>query len=102
MNIIKRALKHPIDIYHYFIGNLRYYFYTHNFKLLIRRHILEQIRYREQIINIECKNNGACIHCGCNLPELMFANKACGGNCYLPMMGRRQWNRYESLNLIVI
>ena len=90
--MIKREEITLKNIYAFFQGYLRWFIWiTPIFKrYLMRKHIREQITYRMNSINKECYQNGSCIHCGCEIPQLLMANKTCGGNCY-PVMEKKHW-----------
>lgn len=84
------------DIVDFFRGNLRYQaYYSKYFKWLIRTHILEQIDHRIVVMDRDCYNNGSCKVCGCNTTHLQMANKACEGDCYLPLMKRKEWRKFR-------
>ena len=76
----------------YFVGKMRYRAYNSRFyKLLVKKHIREQIAFRIKTMNKECYNRGSCIKCGCVTPALQMANKQCEGLCYPIMKTKRQW-----------
>lgn len=80
-------------------GNLRYriYYSTNPFiRSLMRKHIREQIEARIRSMNMECYNKGYCIVCGCKTTALQMAHKACDGDCYPPMVGRKTWKFIKS------
>lgn len=52
-------------------------------------------------MNRECYNRGSCIKCGCEVPALQMANKACDNNCYPPMMNKSQWDQFYVRNSTV-
>lgn len=86
------------DVIDYFRGNLRYScYYSKHFKWLIRTHIHEQIDYRIKVMDEKCYNDGQCKICGCATTNLQMANKACEGNCYLPMQSKKEWRFIKSL-----
>ena len=91
--MIKREEITLKNIYAFFQGYLRWFIWiTPIFKrYLMRKHIREQITYRMNSINKECYQNGSCIHCGCEIPQLLMANKTCGGNCYPVMACKKHW-----------
>ena len=79
--------KHKLlDVWSYFLGNLRF-----KYPWIMRKHIKQQIHFRITSIKKECIGNGACIECGCNIPELVYANKHCEGFCYPTMLNKIQW-----------
>ena len=81
------------NVYAFFQGYLRWFIWVSPLlrKKLMRKHIREQITYRMNSINRECYQNGSCIHCGCEIPQLLMANKTCGGNCYPVMVDKKNW-----------
>lgn len=102
------------DIWHYFVGHYRYFFYYGGYfsrkvrcisylrKKMIRNHIKEQIIFRIKVMNPECYNQGNCIHCGCHTTSLQMANKVCEGNCYPELMSKTDWNNYKLENNVEI
>lgn len=87
------------NVYSYFLGWYRYQLYYRFGKKLIRNHILEQIEYRIKVMNEECFNSGSCVECGCSTTALQMCNKSCDGNCYGPMLPRREWQKFKLKNL---
>lgn len=88
------------NIYYYLQGNYRLGVYYSQFDMLLPKHIREQISYRLNSMNTECKESGSCIKCGCSTPGLQMCNRACEGNCYPKMLDRRTWNRLmKQLNI---
>lgn len=86
------------DVIDYFRGNYRYaIYYSKHFKWLMRPHIKEQIDYRIVVMDSECYNNGSCKICGCATTNLQMANKACEGDCYLPLLDRKNWRFFYAL-----
>lgn len=90
-----------IDMWYYIQGNYRYRLYYVKpknewvKKLLLRQHIEEQIRFRIEVMNEECYNNGCCIKCGCETTMLQMADKPCDAYCYPKMMDRKTWDRFR-------
>jgi hypothetical protein len=80
------------NAYAYFQGNLRYFAYTFFSKSLLPKHIRQQIETRFFRADIECITNEVCLQCGCDMPQLLFANKSCGGNCYPKIVDKKEWN----------
>lgn len=105
---IKRIIKGQnklIDIWHYFVGNYRYKLYYKEYNYLthtvgrhdlMRQHIWEQIKYRIEVMDKECYNNGQCKICECETTQLQMANKRCDGICYPTMMNKENWERYKA------
>ena len=81
------------DVWAYMQGNCRsYLYYSKYFGWLLPKHIREQIDYRINAIkDTPCWDRGSCVKCGCMVPQLQMANKACLGKCYPKMMGRYMW-----------
>ena len=62
----------------------------------------EQFEWRLTVMNPKCRENGACIVCGCETPQLQMAGEACEGKCYPDMMDKKSWEEYKKENQIVI
>lgn len=58
------------------------------------KHIEEQVEWRRKVSNPKCIENDECI-CSCTWSELIYADKACDGKCYPPMMPRVYWKKYK-------
>lgn len=84
------------NIIAFIVGNIRYRLYYSKFLFLIRRHILEQIRFRIKVMDRECYVRGSCVMCGCTTTALQMANKMCDKPCYPPMMKKKIWNKFYS------
>lgn len=100
LNYLKdsESLKEKIKlVYNYLLANYRYKLYDSKFKFLIRQHIKEQYLYRLSITNKPCLYNGACVKCGCKIPQLQFSNLACEGYCYSEMLSKKRWEAYKEL-----
>jgi hypothetical protein len=83
--------KHKLlDIWSYFLGEYRFYF-----QKLTRKFIREQISFRIKSIKMECVMNGSCLECGCDIPQLAYCNRPCEGNCYPPMMNKKDWKFWK-------
>lgn len=110
---IKMLKKRPlIDVWHYFIGNYRYWLYYKKFKIdyqgyrtnevyrhsLMRQHIFEQIAWRIKVMDQECYEMGQCKMCGCATTALQMANKACDKPCYPLMMSKKEWEIFKKGN----
>lgn len=99
-----------IDIWHYIIGNYRYWLYYNSIVSilceadihLIRVHIRQQIDWRISMMNKECYNEGSCIKCGCSTTQLQMCNKACDGKCYPKMLSRKHWNIFKTGKDVII
>lgn len=84
------------DVLYYLQGHIRYRIYYSRFKrLLIRKHIRDQIDYRLEVMNPECYDKGSCIECGCTTTQLQMCNKACEGRCYPILFDKVNWNKYK-------
>ena len=112
----------PANIIHYIVGNIRYFFFKRKVKNLDlsfiendmdwedshentkASHTQEQFLYRIYLVKTQspkCLSQGACIICGCDTPELFFANKTCDGKCYPEMMkDKEEWEFYKKHNEI--
>lgn len=80
----------------YVQGNLRYLMEEYGPEFLkMDKHIREQVMFRKDIANPECIKNGECTKCGCDIPQLFYADKQCGGKCYPLMMGDQDWKMFQ-------
>jgi hypothetical protein len=59
----------------------------------LEQHVKEQILYREE--NSQCNLLDACKSCGCKIPELFYAKKACNEGCYPELMDKQSWEYYK-------
>lgn len=98
IELLKRLIKEPKVMWHYFVGNYRMFMYK-NASFLIRKHIKEQYKWRLTLMNPYCYNNGECVICGCKTPNLQFASKACEGDCYSDMVSKKLWKRIKNAKL---
>lgn len=102
--VINHLKNNPIDAWYYIQGNFRLWAYnSKNFKWLLRGHIIEQFEWRRDVKAHKCYMNGSCVCCGCDTPELFFANKECSVDktqhckdrgltkCYPKMMSDDKW-----------
>lgn len=114
----------PKNIFEYILGNIRYQWFkfkTRNFNfanfVTIEEnwesvldnnklsHTQEQFLYRVYQVgekSPECLTNKECKVCGCEIPELFFANKGCGNfqPCYGPMLSKEDWENFKTSNNI--
>ena len=89
------------NIYYFIQGKLREKFYYHpKLVLLLPLHIFEQISYRIFVMDKECWKRGSCKICGCQVPSLQMANKACPKPCYPKMMNKRDWATHKYFHRI--
>jgi len=86
------------DVWHYIVGNVRYRLFYSKFKILIPKHIREQIEYRINSMNPECYYQGSCIMCGCKTTALQMANKMCDNPCYPKMLNREVWTFWKVMD----
>lgn len=92
---MKREIKLN-DILCYLQGNIRYFFYYNKvLRKLIPLHVREQIDMRIKVSNPACIDRGTCIKCGCMVTQLQMCNNSCEGNCYPPMMNKKDWKLYK-------
>jgi hypothetical protein len=92
--MIKISKINPINIWAFISGYFRYhlhYRFPLFYKLLVRKHIREQIEYRINSVYGECYEKGYCIHCGCSVTALQHASKTCDGLCYPEMIEKKRW-----------
>lgn len=106
--IYNHLRKSPADAWYYVQGETRLYIYR-RWPELLRQHIREQYEWRKKAANL-CYSMGECQCCGCTTPNLFFANKGCsiakklwthcellGEPCYPPMMNRRDWIVFKTM-----
>lgn len=66
------------------------------------QHIFEQVEWRkEQVMekSPECMFNAECKVCGCKIPDLFYADKACSNvenPCYPTLMSKDKWINYKN------
>lgn len=92
------------NIWAYFQGNTRFYLNEicpSVYNIVVRKHIREQISARLICMNKYCRIEGYCIHCGCETPNLQYANKTCDGNCYPEMLSKKQWYVMKQVGNVV-
>lgn len=77
-------VKKLIDITQYLAANI-----LMEFRFLLPSHIQEQVIYRRRAASA-CYNNGACINCGCKMPEYLYRPIGCEHNCFFRF--RTKWN----------
>ena len=65
----------------------------------LEEHIQEQIVWREKLALPECIKNKQC-YCGCDMPDMLYADKTCERNCYPEMMNKETWENYKKQNNI--
>jgi len=82
------------EVYYYLQGSYRLWA-LHNKPYLIRKHIKEQIEWRQEIMKEECLKSGACVKCTCTTPDLQGANKPCDNYCCMRMKSRDEWKRFK-------
>lgn len=75
-------------------GYYRYYMYIWFKTKLLREHIVSQYRTRLNSVDKKCLADGQCKLCGCAVPQLLWADKACDKPCYPPMMDKITWNKF--------
>lgn len=93
------------NVWAYCQGNYRYilhYYCTWAYKILVRKHIREQIDARIASMDKQCLTQGFCKECGCNTTNLQHANKPCDGGCYPKMLNRKEWNKVKNGDYITI
>lgn len=88
--LLLRSKHKLLDIWSFFLGNYRF-----GFPKLVRKHIKEQISFRIKCMKKECIMNGSCLECGCDIPQLAYCDKACEGDCYPPMMNKKEWYNWK-------
>ena len=94
--LLKQIQKDPKLVYHYLLGNYRYYCINSIIlHYLVRTHIKEQYQFRLNKMRKICYINGSCVECGCQTPKLQMADKSCEGKCYPAMMSKKEWINYN-------
>jgi hypothetical protein len=100
---IWKGQRPKIDMWHYIVGNYRYFFYYGGTlsrksgiiswlrKQVLREYIKEQIAFRIHVMKQECYDNGECIMCGCSTTQLQMCAKTCDDNCYPPLLSKDNW-----------
>ena len=84
-----------MNICYYLQGNIRYFFYYSRFsRILIRKHIYQQIGMRINSMDSLCYSQGYCKLCGCTTTHLQMCNKACDKPCYPRMLNKRLWKQF--------
>lgn len=66
------------------------------------KHIQEQILYRMSVAK-PCLDNGSCLYCGCDTPELFYEDRGCKDpekKCYPEMMDEEKWKKFKDENHI--
>lgn len=89
------------DIYYYAQGTIRYKLFYSIFAGLIRDHILQQIFFRVNSMDMKCYEDGQCKLCGCKTTALQMCDKACDKPCYPPMMNKKDWHTANTLKFHV-
>ena len=58
-------------------------------------HVKEQIIWRHGKADKDCIEKGVC-YCGCEMPDMLYADKTCEKNCYPVMMDKKTWEDYKA------
>jgi len=90
-----------LNIKSYLVGKFRYACYDSRWSWLIRRHILEQIKWRIEVMDPLCYSEGSCRLCGCTTTALQMADKACDKPCYPAMMSEFKWEMFSTRSYLV-
>lgn len=94
--LLLKAGKKPSNIWYFLTGHYRLWiFYSPRFSFLMRSHIYDQINFRLETMDRECFQAGACKKCGCEVPALQMASKACDKPCYTPFLSRTSWKKVK-------
>ena len=83
----------PSNIYAYYLGTYRSELYKLD-DTALPPHIVGQYEARLLSMDKECKESGQCKICGCKTPEMQFDTKSCKGECYPPMMDKKEWELF--------
>jgi|SRR6218665_202643 len=84
------------DVWAYATGHYRKTLFYSPFDRLIRSHIRDQIQHRLFTMDRQCREQGYCKLCGCDVPAMQFSSKSCDKPCYPPLMGKKKWRDYVS------
>ena len=85
------------NIFWYLQGNTRQIICTNRFlKYVVPKYIRQQVAIREESTNETCKARGSCKECGCKIPQLQYADKACYANCYPHMLGKKDFQLLQN------
>ena len=63
-------------------------------------HIKEQVEYRTSLVektSPECLKDKKCVHCGCTIPDLFYADKPCEKGCYPTMKSVKDWEDFKKI-----
>lgn len=84
------------NIQAYIQGNLRYLAEQYGPEFIrMEQHIREQVMFRKDIARPDCIEDKKCKECHCDIPELFYADKQCGGECYPEMMSKERWEEFK-------
>lgn len=84
------------NIFNYIQGNARLIASEFGFE---SEHMKEQVAYRMLICKKSCSVNGACEHCGCDLPGRFFTTDSCNnGEKFPDLMNAEDWNKFKIEN----
>lgn len=85
------------NIFWYLQGHTRYRLCnTPILKYIVPKYLRDQISIRENSVHEICQSIGTCKECGCNLPQLQYADKECYGWCYPPMLNRSEFTLLQN------
>lgn len=76
------------NFWFYLLGNIRFYVTEKNFPTFIQKIVVPyHIKIQQEIrmkydVKEECRENGRCIECGCNVEKMTYTNKICESECY--------------------
>lgn len=77
------------------VGNfIAAYYRKIYYKIFLDKFIEDQVHFRRNEVltkSPECLNNGACIHCGCDMPDKLYESDACEAGCYPEWKTVEEW-----------
>lgn len=56
--------------------------------------VKEQVAFRSEMCK-PCVENGACLHCGCKIPGLFYAEKGCRIGNYPLLLNKESWEDFK-------
>lgn len=79
----------------------RYTLYYSWWDGFLSKTIRDQFKWRMNIMEKACYENGSCQRCGCTTGPLQMADKSCDKPCYTPFMDKEKWDLFISGEEIV-
>lgn len=98
LNTIRLIKEDPFNVWYFIQGNIRYRLY-YSFPFLFSPRFKSMIEERYKLANPECMATGECIACGCDMPNLLFANKQCKAKCYPSFREQRNMRKIKDFGI---